>query len=207
MKAIIFDVDNTLIDWKDEFVFALRDLLKEKHPNITEEEIIKIDKVIDENEKYLKALNKEEFLEYIRNKCNINFSEDFVDRLIVAQGRCVYEDEELIKTIEYLSSKYDLYVISNWFTKTQQLRLEKMGIAKYFKNIWGADTNYFKPDVKAFDVILEKYKKEDCLYVGDKFEIDIIPALKVGMNAIWKTNNESDKYQTIKNINELKNIL
>ena len=206
MKAIIFDVDNTLIDWKDEFVFALRNLLKEIYPNISEDEILKIDKVIDENEKYLKSLNKKEFLEYIRNKCKINFSDDFVDKLIIAQGNCVYEDEELNKTIEYLSSKYDLYVISNWFTKTQQLRLEKMGILKYFKNVWGADTNYFKPDVKAFDVILKHYNKEECVYIGDKLDIDIIPALNFGMNAIWKTNEVSDKYKTIRNINELRNI-
>ena len=43
--------------------------------------------------------------------------------------------------------------------------------------------------------------------VGDSLEKDIIPALKVGMNVIWKTNKEDSEYQTIKTIKELRNIL
>ena len=111
------------------------------------------------------------------------------------------------ETIKYLSSKYDLYVISNWFTETQKKRLENVGIAKYFKKIIGGDENYFKPDVRCFDIILKDYKAEDCLYVGDKLEIDIKPALSIGMNAIWKTDIETSEYKTIKDINELKNVL
>jgi len=207
MKAIIFDVDNTLIDWKDEYLFALKKLLLEIYPDITVEKIREIDNVIDTSESYLKELNKEVFLQEIIKRCNIKLPEDFLDKLIIYQGECYCEDKELVDTIKYLSQKYDLYVISNWFTETQVKRLENIGIAKYFKKIIGGDQNYFKPDKRCFECILKMYNPDECMYIGDKLEIDIIPALEVGMNAIWKTKQKSDKYKTIENIYELKNIL
>ena len=51
------------------------------------------------------------------------------------------------------------------------------------------------------------YDAQDCVYVGDSLEKDILPAIMAGMNVIWKTDKEDSKYQTIKLIKELKNIL
>lgn len=207
MRAIIFDVDNTLIDWQNEYIFVLKNLLLEINPNFTEEEILKIDNVIDTNEKFLTELNKDSFLKYINDKTGLTFDMNFLNNLIKGQGKCYKDDNELIETIKYLASKYDLFVISNWFTETQKLRLENLGIAKYFKKIIGGDENYFKPDTRCFDIILKDYKVDECVYVGDKLDVDIKPALSIGMDAIWKTNIETNEYKTIKNINDLRNIL
>lgn len=203
MKAIIFDVDNTLIEWKDEFIFALTNLLKSIYPDITEEKIKEIDGIIDKNEDYLTELSEEKLLNVIQTKCHIILPNDFINKLIIEQGKCYYEDIKLKEMIESLAKKYDLYVISNWFTETQKLRLENMGIAKYFKLILGSDKNYFKPDKRCFDVILKIYKPEECMYVGDNLNLDIIPSLEVGMKAVWVTKEQSDKYTTINNIYEL----
>ena len=207
MRAIIFDVDNTLIDWHNEYIFVLKNLLLEINPNFTEKEILKIDNVIDTNEKFLTELNKDSFLKYINDKTGLTFDMNFLNNLIKGQGKCYKDDNELIETIKYLASKYDLFVISNWFTETQKLRLENLGIAKYFKKIIGGDENYFKPDTRCFDIILKDYKVDECVYVGDKLDVDIKPALSIGMDAIWKTNIETNEYKTIKNINDLRNIL
>lgn len=207
MRAIIFDIDNTLIDWQNEYIFVLKNLLLEINPNFTEEEILKIDNVIDTNEKFLTELNRESFLKYINDKTGLTFDMNFLNNLIKGQGKCYKDDNELIETIKYLASKYDLFVISNWFTETQKLRLENLGIAKYFKKIIGGDENYFKPDTRCFDIILKDYKVDECVYVGDKLDVDIKPALSIGMDAIWKTNIETNEYKTIKNINDLRNIL
>lgn len=203
MKAIIFDVDNTLIKWKDEFIFAITNVLKGIYPDITEEKIKEIDGIIDRNEEYLTLLTQENLLSVIQDKCNIILPNDFIDKLIIEQGKCIYEDIKLKEMLDRLSKKYDLYVISNWFTETQRLRLENMGIAKYFKLILGSDKNYFKPDKRCFDVVLNKYKPEECMYVGDNLNLDIIPSLEVGMKAVWVTKEKSDKYITINSIYEL----
>lgn len=207
MKAIIFDVDNTLIEWKNEFIFAITKVLKDLYPNITEEKIKEIDGIIDRNEDYLTELTQENLLSVIQDKCNITLPNDFIDKLIVEQGKCFYEDKELGEMLDRLSKKYDLYVISNWFTETQRLRLENMGIAKYFKLILGSDKNYFKPDKRCFDVILKIYRPEECMYVGDNLNLDIIPSLEVGMKAVWVTKEQSDKYTTINSIYELERLV
>ncbi len=162
---------------------------------------------MDENERLKEKLEKKDLVDFINEKCGTNLTIDFVNKYMLNLDDCVEKNDSVIETISYLSKKYDLYVITNWFTDCQKKRLEKSGLLKYFKDVIGADKNYFKPNPKVFDIILKKYQKEECVYIGDSLEKDILLPLSLGMKAIWKTNEESDKYQTIKNISDLKNIL
>lgn len=207
MKVIIFDIDDTLIEWKKEFIFALKNVLKKMNYNFSDEMINKINKCIDENELCHTKLIKEQLLSYINENCNINLPIKFIENLIEEQKNCVYEDKNLIKTIEYLSKKYELYIVTNWFTETQTARLEKMGILKYFKKVYGADINYFKPDKRSFNVITKSHLPKECISIGDSLENDIVLPISLGMKALWKTDSKSDKYNTFKNIGDLINIL
>jgi len=175
--------------------------------DLKDEIIYKIYDAIDEYELKSIKLIKEDLLLYINNNCNLNLNIDFIHNLINEFGTLIYEDKDLVDTITYLSKKYDLYAISNWFTDSQIKRLEKMGIAKYFKKVIGADINYYKPYEKTFDIILKNYNASECLSVGDSLQNDIILPKSLGMNVIWKTNESSLEYVTIKCIKELKNIL
>ncbi len=207
MKVIIFDLDDTLIKWKDEYISFLKDVLLEMNYHFSDELINKINWCIDDNEKHHDILSKEELLDYINTNCNINLPIEFINKLVERHKECVYEDKELIDVIDYLSKKYDLYVITNYFTDTQKERLNRMGVLKYFKNVYGADINYIKPNKKAFNIILDKYNASDCISIGDSLNNDIIPALELGMNAIWKTNSKSSEYKTFNELKELKEIL
>lgn len=207
MKAIIFDLDNTLIMWKDEFILALKKVIKDMNLNYDEKLINKIDSAINESEKHFKKLTKQNLLDFINKTCNINLPMEFINKLEIEQGNLYYEDKDVVSTIEYLSKKYDLYVVTNWFTKTQSLRLEGMGILKYFKKVYGADINYYKPQKCVFDCILNNYKPSECISIGDSLENDVKLPISLGMNAIWKTNEINNNYKTIKDIKDLMNIL
>ncbi len=207
MKVIIFDLDDTLIKWKDEYISFLKDVLLEMNYHFSDELINKINWCIDDNEKHHDILSKEELLDYINTNCNINLPIEFINKLVERHKECGYEAKELIDVIDYLSKKYDLYVITNYFTDTQKERLNRMGVLKYFKNVYGADINYIKPNKKAFNIILDKYNASDCISIGDSLNNDIIPALELGMNAIWKTNSKSSEYKTFNELKELKEIL
>jgi FMN phosphatase YigB (HAD superfamily) len=207
MKALIFDIDNTLIMWKDEFIFALTNVVNKMNFGFNKEMIHKIDSAIEDYDDKTDLLTKEGLLNHVNKLCNLDLPIEFVDNLIIEQGNCIYEDQELIDTIEYLSKKYDLFIVSNWFTDTQTSRLERMGIKKYFKNIWCSDNNYEKPDKRSFDCILKDYKNTDCISIGDNLTNDVLLPLSLGMDAIWVTNKETNEYKTVKNVYELKNIL
>ena len=206
-KRIIFDLDNTLIMWNDKYLFALRNVLEEVMPGYTEEQLISIDGCIVTYEKTHDIYTKEAFVNYINYKCNTNLEIDFVDKLIVEQGACYDQDVELVSTIKYLKDKYDLVVLSNWFTETQKLRLQGVGILDDFTLVSGGDERPLKPDPKAFDVVLDGYKKEDCLMIGDSLKHDIIPATELGIPCIWITDKISNEYKTAKDVYQLKKIL
>jgi len=59
LKKIIFDVDNTLILWKDEYVLALKDAVEEFNINV---DYKKIDNIIESLENKYEILTKEDFL-------------------------------------------------------------------------------------------------------------------------------------------------
>ena len=208
MKAIIFDVDKTLIEWPKDHTKSVNktlDLLNIKYDDSLP---IKIYDTIDEFEENNIIFEKKKLIKYLNRKLNIKLPMQFIDLYIKKIGELVKSDDEKLEdTLNYLCRKYDLYVISNWFTESQILRLKKMGILKYFKKVYGGDINYLKPHPKTFDVILQNYKKEDCIYVGDKLKTDIEFAESIGIKPIWKTNEESDKYITIKKISDLRYIL
>ncbi len=207
MKALIFDLDNTLIIWKDEYVQELCKLLEKHQIKNIDNLYKKVDKCIGNYEKENKELSKESLCNFINKKCNLNLDVNFIDELIATRGNCYTEDQELVETIKYLSTKYDLYVVTNWFTETQKKRLENVGILSYFKGVYGSDNNYLKPNPKCFDIILKDYQSSDCIYVGDNFEYDILMPASLGMDVYWVTDKQSSEYKTIKNVYKLKEIL
>ena len=206
-KALIFDIDNTLIELRDEFVSSLGKVVKEMGYDYSDTLISDIYKRTYDHEDHYPKLIKSELLEYINTTCHTNLSLEFVDRLELRQSENVYDDPDLVKVIQYLSQNYDLYAVSNWFTKTQSLRLERMGVLKYFKKIYGADINYYKPNLKTFDVILKDYPRENCISIGDSLENDIKLPISLGMQALWKTKIKSTEYQTFQDLTDLIELL
>lgn len=207
MKAIIFDLDNTLIKWNNDFLFALRNVIKKFDPDATEELVVSINSVIDKLEYSVDKLTKATFLDFVNKKCGKNYDISFVDMLIDEQKLCYYKDEKLEKLLEYLSQKYDMYVLTNWFTETQEGRLKNMNVSKYFKKIIGADINFIKPHENSFDIVLKEYEPKDCIAIGDSFEKDIEIPLKLGMNVYWLTNQDANEVPTIKSLDELWEVL
>lgn len=207
MKALIFDLDNTLIMWKDEYVQELFKLLEKHQIKNVDNLYEKVNNFLDNYEKTHQELTKDGLCNCINENCNLNLDTNFIDELIAAQGNCYTEDKELVETIKYLSTKYDLYVVTNWFTETQKKRLENVGILSYFKGVYGSDNNYLKPNPKCFDCILKDYQSSNCIYIGDNFENDILMPASLGMDVYWVTDKLSSEYKTIKNVYKLKEVL
>lgn len=209
MKKIIFDLDNTLIFWKDEYINKLYDTLSLY--NINDEKLAnKINYYLDNYEKDINYLSKDILIKYINDNCNTNFDTKFIDILIKKQEDCSEtSSNELIDTLEYLSNKYELYVLTNWFTSCQIGRLKKAGIYKYFKDVKGGE-GYLKPHKEAFLKLLKEEDFKDSIMIGDNIEVDIKGALNVGMDAIlynYKNKEIKEIYKTINKLTDLKEML
>lgn len=207
-KRIIFDLDNTLIMWKKEYIKGLDNTIKYFNLDIDSNVI---DKIIDSLEYKYERISKEILLDEINEICNVNLDISFVDKLFEEQSKLSEIDDEVITTLEYLSNKYELVVLTNYFKEVQVNRLKNAQLEKYFKEVIGGDEVLLKPRKESFQFACGNYEKFECLMVGDNYDMDIIGALNYGIDVIGCDFNgkllDSDRYTIIKKFSELKKIL
>ena len=129
MKRLLFDLDNTLIKWKDEYTIALQKTIEEFNIDI---DYHVIDAVIEKQEKVHDMMNKEVLLNDINEETGLNLDMSFVERLFEHQKYIADIDDDVIETLEYLKDKYDIVLLTNYFIEPQIGRLKKVGIDKYF---------------------------------------------------------------------------
>ena len=217
IKRIIFDLDNVLIDWKDEYENATQESFDEIGYEYDSELVEKFLKARSEYEDNIKFYSKKDMLDYINTKMERKIPDEFIDLYIRNFGNKVPDrlSKEYYETLEYLSNKYELVVLSNWFAETQIERLKRVDILKYFKNVYTGE-QAAKPYKQSFVNAMNGFKPEECAMIGDNLKIDIEGAKNAGiLKLIWKDiNNKKQEHldelngvNVINEFEELKNIL
>ena len=195
IKRLIFDIDGTLITGVS-FDKAIKNSLLE-HGFFSEENKQKFIYAISTYENNHSEYEPKQYLQYFSQVLGYQLNKDFFDTFFRNLGLYAIPDnnKELIETIEKLSEKYELVLLSNYFEKSQRGRLKHIGIDKYFIEYYGE--KICKPNKQAF---------LDAM-IGDHLELDINGAKKCGINTIWvnSKNIENNNIQTISvdNINEI----
>lgn len=203
IKRIIFDLDNTLIMWKKEYLSAIKAAVKEFNIDYSYKEIDAIAATYEENYDFYSIKN---FKEHIKKSLNLEVSEDFIIKWLEYLGKTNGANPKVNKVLEYLSSKYELVVLTNWFQECQAKRLESANMLKYFKEVIGGD-KYIKPNPNSYLTACGPYRPDECLMIGDNLERDVLGALNAGLQAIYLSNNQKTGIRNIKNLEDLKNIL
>ena len=93
-----------------------------------------------------------------------------------------------VELLEYLSPKYNLYILSNGFQELQEHKMRTCNIFHYFKKLILSDhIGINKPRRELFEYALNETGStiEDSIMVGDMFESDIVGAHNVGMKQIF----------------------
>ena len=165
----------------------------------------KIDEATSKYEENIDSLTRETFTNYILS-LNYGIDADTINKIIDNDcNRYTKASKELIDLLDYLSSKYELVVVTNWFCDVQSKRLENSGILKYFKKVYASSEYKSKPNKEIYLAALGSNKPNECVMIGDSIEKDIEPAIKLGMDAILI--GYSDKYKCVKNVVEIKEML
>lgn len=220
IKNIIFDLDNTLIQDTDEDIIRYKEALhtlgydENDYQNLYSA-LGDYELTLTENDLFY---SKDGAINFVNKKLNKNYSLSLMDELnkIIAKYWCknLFIQES---TLEYLSSKYNLYVFSNWFKDAQLGRLENIGFLKYFKDIFTPEFYGAKPFETAYRNVLKALNcsPEECIMIGDSKLHDIFGSTNVGMNAIlfdYDGNRDKKKisvqnYSIITNLKDLEKIL
>jgi HAD superfamily hydrolase (TIGR02253 family) len=191
IKAIIFDLDNTLIDF-----MKMKKISCEAAMDAMISAGLKIDK--KKGMKILFQLYFEHGLEY--QKIFQVFLKEVIGRIdygimaagIVAYKRIkeglLYPYPNVVSTLNELKKRYKLAILSDAPRVQVWIRLAAMNIQDRFDIVVTFDdTKSKKPSKKPFLYVLKKLhlKPEECLMVGDSLKRDMAPAKKLGFRTAF----------------------
>ncbi|EJR47999.1 TIGR02254 family HAD hydrolase [Bacillus cereus VD107] len=223
-KTLLFDVDDTLLDFQKAEKVALRMLFEEKGIPLTSEVEAHYKKI---NKSLWDAFEEGEINrdEAVNTRFSILFKEygQEVDGILFENNYRSYLEEgnQLIQGafefIQNIQSEYDLYIVTNGASKTQDKRLRNAGIHSKFKDIFvSEDTGFQKPMKEYFDYVFERipnFVSEEGLIIGDSLSADIKGGYLAGIDTCWfnpeKKSNENGIVPTyeVHNFEELYALL
>lgn len=212
IKAVIFDVDNTLADRKKAFISLCEYLIHKyspEHPYYgSKEELVEYMILIDKDG-YGGIRN---FIPKLKLKWEIPLTTDeYITERNEIFGKLSVPMEGLYEVIPELKKRYKLGIITNGYTKVQRDKIDEIGITDYFDDIIvSEEAGFAKPDAKIFHMSLNNLnvKPEEAVYVGDYYPNDIEGALNAKIKPVWITDrpDEHEEYDGIR-IHELKDLL
>jgi|SRR5690554_493015 len=120
-----------------------------------------------------------------------------------------------IETLEYLTEKYVLHIITNGFEEVQEIKMRQSGLQPFFEHMITSErARARKPDPVVFNLAcnLANTRPSESLMIGDDLSADIDGAQKVSMDQVYY-NPEGVQHDRagitfeIKGLEELKKIL
>lgn len=169
IEWLFFDVGSTLVDEHMAYEHRLSDIAD--LANVTYEQIYN-DAIT------LYKDNKKGDLE-LAKQLDIKLPQWYIEDEIL------YKDS--IKCLELLSTKYKIGIIANQSLGTKE-RLEQHGILQHINLvIASAEEGFSKPDIRIFQIALERSgcEPQKAIMIGDRIDNDIVPAKLLGMHTIW----------------------
>ncbi|MFL2132796.1 YjjG family noncanonical pyrimidine nucleotidase [Desemzia sp. FAM 24101] len=218
-KHLIFDLDNTLLDFNDTEEQALKSVFEE----------FKVPETIETFDTY-KMINKGLWTsleqgaitrEEIFNSRFTLFFNEYSLKVDGVKAEQLYRNflNEGCKTIEnagLLLSKlkkknYRIYAGTNGMGITQRKRLLDSHLLPYFDELFiSEEIGYEKPDTRFFDTIFETLQiteKDSCLMIGDSLSSDILGAQNAQIDSILYTSEKNMTSSTATyTVNELLHI-
>ncbi len=203
IKRLIFDVDGTLIDGGD-FIGKVKNILRRNglEPQTYLDNYLKSTTTYED---IYDNYNKEDYTNHFSNMLGVKLDKDKFTNIVFDEIQyCIPDNNDKIKqTLEMLSKKYELVILTNYFSNAQLMRLKNMGIDTYFKECHGQ--RIIKDNKEAFMDACGKYTPKECVMIGDNPKKDIQGAIKCGLHAIY-VNPNGDKIENSQTINSVKDL-
>jgi len=195
-RTLLFDVDDTLLDFGAAEQASLRMLLESQG----------IQYSADNHNKY-SQINRRLWADFEDGKITRDelFSTRFsllfnefgksVDGIQLEEHyrRGLGEGHQLVagalELIHALQAEFNLYIVTNGISKTQDKRLKLSGLFSSFQAIFvSEDTGYQKPMKEFFDFVFERIPNinlSETLIIGDSLSADIKGGILAGIDTCW----------------------
>jgi putative hydrolase of the HAD superfamily len=196
-SAILFDLDDTLLDFSAGETKALRKALTIVDINISDDEWMRIWQTyqpISSNywqQKQSNSLSRQQVIAASLQDTFTALDYNFADSSRLAQiywdvfCHTAYLNPEVLPTIKALSNYYQLGIVSNGYTDSQASRLKASGLSNYFQSVVISESiGYRKPAPEIFNIALTELAvtSSKTLFVGDSITHDYQGAINAGID-------------------------
>lgn len=145
---------------------------------------------------------------------NLSCSEEKIEELVGMWNKSwmlAHPYLEVEKVLAQLEQKYTLVLVSNTDNFSVQNVLEKYPLRHHFKHLFlSFETGLLKTDQGFFSHLLNELgvDVDDCVMIGDSIQSDILPAKRMGINAILVDRRGSrDSEQSVRTLDEVEGLL
>ncbi len=204
LKAIIFDIDSTLYT-NEEFANAQNEVQIVRFAEMKNLSIEDAKKMVFSYQEEWAKLNGGKKLSLGNTFVDLGVSiEESIQmrKELVNPEKYLSEDTKLVETLKELSSDYALACVTNNPVSVARKTLACLGADAVLSEIIGLDTcNSSKPDTKMYELVAKRLgvPVENCISVGDRYDIDIATPLEMGMGGIL--------VETVEDVYNLKKML
>lgn len=207
-KALFFDVDDTLLDFRAAEREALRQLFENEQIELTPEMVQQYKKINQElwrefedgkrsRDDVLNTRFAAFFKEYGKEVDGVIFENKY--RGYLQEGHQLMDGA--LEIIMELKDHYDLYIVTNGDYATQDKRLRASGLQPLFKQIFvSEDTGYQKPMKEFFDYVFARIPNvspDQGLIIGDSLNADIKGGLLYGLDTCWMNFDRKENHTGI----------
>lgn len=205
---LLFDLDNTLLDFSNTSKFAFKDLMT--HFKIEDaEQAYKIYSPI--NAKHWSYFEKQRidadavrygrFREFIEAMDISHHHEEMADKYLDLLVKYSHWIEGAETMLQALSQSHKLGIITNGLKDAQHARMEKHNMKQYFEHVFiSEELGISKPHKAFFEIVHNKIllpEKERVLVIGDNPKSDIKGGNNFNYHTCWY-NYKQDKRQSVK---------
>ncbi|MBO5526216.1 MAG: HAD family hydrolase [Clostridia bacterium] len=226
MKAIVFDVDHTLLDFDADETEAFALTCRAAGIEPTKEQIDDFWRLSYESwrirglhlvhSEEIRAAFHERYRTHVKwlfaNYRSVSLPSGSDELFVELLSRQFHPVADSPNILNRLSKKYDLYLATNGLSVIQQGRTK--GFMPYVKKCFiSEEVGAVKPDSRFFQTMLREIglPADEILMVGDSYPSDMIGAMSVGMRTCFIRRHEEDMPKAtdfiISRIDELEALL
>ncbi|MEZ4590915.1 MAG: YjjG family noncanonical pyrimidine nucleotidase [Chloroflexota bacterium] len=221
-KWLLFDVDNTLLDFDQTEALALESNFAQHHLPFPPEAKQRYHQI---NKSYWARLERKEItpeglrtgrFQDLFDELGMTFdAELFASSYLAQLGQQAPLMDGVMELLGGLNGRFQLAIITNGLADVQHPRLEKSGLKPYFSPIIiSQEIGVSKPNPGIFDAAFAQMNqpaKNEVLIIGDSLSSDILGGINYGIDTCWfnpngQTTDLPITYE-IKSLHQLNQIL
>ncbi|WP_457595598.1 HAD family hydrolase [Hydrogenimonas sp.] len=179
MRTVIFDLDGTLVDTREDITASINHVRAECYGlgPLTSRTVVELMNRPGLNLAY-EFYGVSSYGEEARALFEAHYS-----RQCLLNARCFEGIEKILES--FCRRGVEMFVATNAPTATSRLILQNNGIAHYFKDVVGADrVTHPKPHPQMLERIVSGRRRDRCWMVGDSLK-DIMAATDAGITPIF----------------------